>query len=251
MNLNGKRILITRPRRQADEFARALREAGAQPLLFPVIEIGPPPDPAALDAALQELASYDWLILTSVNGVQAVWERFAALGLPGVPPDVQVAAIGPKTAAALEQKGVRPDFVPPEYIAEAILPGLGELKGRRFLLARAELARPVLQFAIQAAGGTAHEIAAYRTLPTAPDAEAIQALRQGVDIITFTSSSTVTNFIALVEGAGLQPDALPGSPLIACIGPITAATARQAGLNVDIVAQDYTTEGLVKVMSDE
>jgi uroporphyrinogen-III synthase len=248
MNLSSARLLITRPRGQAETFARAVVAAGAVPVLFPVIEIGRVEDPAELEAALQALASYAWLVLTSANGVEAAWERLAALGLAGVPASVRVAAIGPKTAAALQAHGVAPAFVPAEYIAEAILPGLGDLRGRRVLLLRADLARPALAEAIRQAGGLAHEIAAYRTLPARPDPAGLEALRQGVEVITFTSASTVTNFLALARQGGLDPLQLPGSPLIACIGPITAQTARQAGLSVDAVAGTYTTEGLLEAL---
>jgi uroporphyrinogen-III synthase len=188
--------------------------------------------------------------LTSVNGVEAVWERFAALELPAVPAGVRVAAIGPKTAEALLGRGVRPEFVPDEYVAEAILPGLGDLRGRWVLLPRADLARPALPQAIQAAGGVAHEIAAYRTLPAAPDPDGLQALSSGVDIITFTSSSTVRNFMALARAAGLDSLDLPGSPIFACIGPITTATAREEGLPVALTAGEYTTEGLIIALVD-
>ena len=247
-DLHGKRVLITRPRSQAEEFANALQASGATPVNFPVIEIGPVSDTTALDRALQKLACYEWLILTSVNGVEAAWDRFVALGINAIPPGVRVASIGPKTAAALEARGAKPDFVPPEYVAEAILPGLGDLRGCWCLLPRADLARPDLADAIEAAGGVAHEIAAYRTLPAKPDLSGLQALRAGVDIVTFTSSSTVRNFKALIVEAGLDPNHLPGNPIIACIGPITAATARQEGFDVSIVAQEYTTEGLLQAL---
>ena len=250
-DLQGKRVLVTRPERQASEFGEALRAVGAEPVYFPVIEIGPAADTTCLDRALQKLTCYDWLVLTSVNGVQAVWERMDALGVDGIPEPVRVAAIGPKTADALRQQGVQPDFVPPEYVAEAILPGLGDLQGRWVLLPRADIARPALAEAIAQAGGVAHEIAAYRTLPSQPDPQRLQVLREGVDVITFTSSSTVRNFAALVAAAGLDLLQLPGNPRVACIGPITAETARQQGLPVDIVAEEYTTQGLIQALLDQ
>ena len=250
MNLTNARILITRPRRQADSFAIALRAAGAKPIFFPVIEIGPIDDTAPLDRALTSLTCYEWLVLTSVNGVEAVWKRFAALGLPGIPIGVRVAAIGPKTAAALQVRGVNPDFVPDEYVAEAILPGLGCLDRRWVLLPRADIARPALAQAIQATGGIAHEITVYRTLPANLDPAGLAALSTGVDVVTFTSSSTVRNFIALASAAGLNPFHLAGNPVFACIGPITGATAVEQGLPVEIVAETYTTEGLLKALLD-
>jgi uroporphyrinogen III methyltransferase/synthase len=249
--LQGKRVVITRPRHQAGEFAAALQEAGAQAILFPVIEIGPVEDTTALDHALLKLHCYDWLILTSVNGVEALWERMNELKLEQVPAGVHVAAIGPKTAEALQERGVVPEFVPPEYVAEAIVPGLGDLRGRWALLPRADLARPALADAICDAGGVAHEIAAYHTLPAVPDPEALQALRTSVDVLTFTSSSTVRNFVSLTSAAGLDPLQLPGDPLVACIGPITAATARQSGFKVSLVAEEYTTQGLLEALKNK
>jgi uroporphyrinogen-III synthase len=248
MNLENQRVLITRPRHQAMEFAAALQSLGAVPIPFPVIEIVPVKDPTQLDKALKELHGYHWLILTSVNGVEAVWNRFAALSQDRLPAEVRIAAIGPKTAAALEVRGVTPHFIPSEYVAEAILPGLGHLRGCRVLLPRADLARKALPEAIVKAGGIAHEIVAYHTLPVRPDPLALQALQSGVDVVTFTSSSTVRNFIALVRTAGLEARCLPGQPLIACIGPITAATAREEGLPVHIVAAEYTAEGLIRAL---
>jgi uroporphyrinogen-III synthase len=246
--LTGKRVVITRPPSQAEDFAAALREVGAVPVLFPVIQTAPMPDPAPLDRALLKLGCYDWMILTSANGVQAVWDRFQALGISGPPSSLKIAAIGPKTAAALRQHSIEPTFMPDSYIAEAIFPGLGDVRGIWILLPRADLARPALADLIRQAGGVAHEIPAYRTLPLEPDAEAVAALRQGVDIITFTSSSTVHNFVSSVRAAGLLPLRLPGAPRIACIGPITAATAQEYGYMVDVIAHEYTTAGLLEAL---
>jgi uroporphyrinogen-III synthase len=250
MNLAGMRILVTRPQSQAGEFMDCLRQAGAHPIAFPVIQIQPVEDGNPLDAALRSLGDYNWVIFTSANGVQMVWQRLAELGLPGIPPSVRTAAIGPKTAAALQERQVQVNYIPSEYIAEAILPGLGDLQGKRVLLLRADLARPDLARLIEQAGAVADEIAAYRTTPAQPDSQALQALRQGVDIVTFTSSSTVRNFVELAGAAGLDVQHLPGKPLFACIGPITAATAAEFGLPVDIVATEYTTDGLLAALQE-
>jgi len=248
MDLNGKRILITRPRSQSAGVARRLEALGAIPILFPVIEIAPVKVSRTLDKALRQLDQYNWLVLTSANGVQATWKRLGDLHITALPEGLKVAAIGPKTAAALRSVGVQPDFVPDEYVAEAILPGLGELRGCRVLLLRADLARPALPQAIRQGGGKAHEIAVYNTVAAEPDIEGLEALRQGVDVVTFTSSSTVRNFISLVRHADLDPAALPGKPLYACIGPVTAQTAREEGLSPALVAREYTTEGLIKAL---
>jgi uroporphyrinogen-III synthase len=237
------RIVVTRPRAQADDFINGLRGAGFEPIPFAVIEIRPMEENSELERALAELQSYDWVVFTSVNGVESVLSRLpTGTRLP------RVAAIGPKTSAELQAHGITPEFVPEEYVAESILPGLGDVRGKRVLLPRAEIARKALPEAIRAAGGTADEIAVYRTLPAAPDAAGLAALKSGVDWITFTSPSTVENFVEIVRRAGLEPRRLPGAPRIACIGPITERAARAAGFEIALVAKDYTTEGLVRAL---
>jgi uroporphyrinogen-III synthase len=243
-----KKVLVTRPRDQAGAFVQALSQAGYQVFAFPVIEIRPPESYAPLDAALKALDRYNWVVFTSVNGVEAVWSRLDALGLSELPASVRLAAIGPKTAEALLKHGQRADFVPAEYVAEAILPGLGELDGKWILLPRAEIARKALPEAICAAGGIAHEIAVYRTLPASPDPVGWAALKAGVDVVTLTSPSTVHNFVALARQADLDPHNLPGKPDFVCIGPITAQAAADEGLSPLLVAEEYTTEGLLRAI---
>ena len=244
------RVLITRPRPNAPEFASALRKIGAEAVLLPCIAIEPVSETGLLDRALSRLDCYDWLVFTSANAVEVVSERLDALGLELTPGNPRLAAVGPKTAASLQDHGLSPDFVPiEEYIAEAILPGLGELSGRWVLLPAADIADDRLPCAIQAADGVAHVITAYRTLPAAPDAAGLAGLRDGVDVITFTSGSSVRNFITITRDAGLNPHDLTGSPQIACIGPKTAQAAREAGFKVDIVPDEYTIDGLVAAIS--
>jgi uroporphyrinogen III methyltransferase / synthase len=257
-----KRILITRPRAQAEEFAENLRAAGFEPIFFPVIEIQPIENNIALERALSKLGCYDWLVFTSVNAVDVVLsylkdatetqsrgENIFSLSLRGSVAAPKVAAIGPKTAEALKALGIAPDFVPEEYVAESILPGLGDVRGKWVLLPRAEIARRALPEAIFEAGGIPHEIAVYKTLPVEPDAEGLAALRSGVEIVTLTSPSTVHNFVAITQQHELDPLSLPGNPLFACIGPITEQAAREAGLTNLVTAKEYTTEGLVEVIS--
>ena len=243
--LEGLRIVVTRPRDQAAEMLEQIEGLGGEPVLIPAIEIDFPSENQPLDRSLQKLDCYDWVVFTSVNGVKAVWDRMARLELNAFPDGIRIAAIGPKTAQELEQKGVETDFMPAEYRAEAVFPGLGEVEGRRVLLPRAEIARPALAELIQEAGGIAHEVAAYHTLPGKLEEKAAQRLAQGVDWLTFTSSSTVRNFIKLVEKAGLNPLQLPGAPHVACIGPITAGTAEEKGYAVQVSAEEYTVEGLL------
>jgi len=247
-----QRVLVTRPRAQANDFAAKLRSAGFEAVFFPVLKIQPIENNPALDEALEKLNCYEWVVFTSVNGVNIVFERLFFLTPNHFPlgegQKVRFAAIGPKTAKALQVHGVTPDFVPKEYVAEAILSGLGDLQDKWVLLPRAELARKALSEAIVNTGGIAHEIAVYKTLPVKPDSNGLAALKSGVDWITFTSPSTVRNFVAIVRKQKMDPLRLEGNPKIACIGPITEDAAREEGFHVDLVAEKYTTEGLVSAL---
>ncbi len=241
--LDGKRILVTRPRAQAAELCDKLAAQGATPIVFPTIEIAPLEDTAQLDRAIRNLAQYQWIIFTSVNGVKAFWERLDAVGA-GLGPTLRVAAIGPATASALQSHDVMVTLIPDEYVAEAIIESIGAVQGQRILLPRADIAREALAVELRERGAILDEIAAYRTLPAQPDPNGLIELRRGVDGITFTSSSTVRNFIALVGQGAI----LPGT-VIACIGPITANTARELGLRVDVQATEYTMDGLVAALA--
>lgn len=247
------KVLITRPRAQADDFADKLCSAGFEPIFFPVIEIQPIENNVALERALEKLNSYEWVVFTSVNAVPpTVSPHF--LRKWGECPEgtrgVRVAAIGPRTAEALRKHSIEPDFVPEEYVAEAILPGLGDLQGKWVLFPRAEIARAELPEAILKAGGIAHEIIVYRTLPAEIDMDGLSALKTGVDIIAFTSASTVENFFAVAKQNRLDPLNLPSNPLFACIGPITAQAAREVGFENIVVAKEYTTDGLIESIRD-
>jgi len=244
--LAGKRVAITRPRAQAGALAEKLAALGARPIVFPTIEIAPIKDAGPLDAALRQLDRYQWVVFTSANGVAAFWERLngsaslAGSGLAGP----QFAAVGPATARALEKRGATAAFIPDEYVAESLAAGLGDVAGRRILLPHAELAREVLADELRQRGATVDEIAVYRTLPAAPDPAGLAELKRGVEAVTFTSGSAARNFAAL---AGLP--AAGQRPAVACIGPVTAAAARQAGLPVDVVAAEFTLDGLVAALA--
>ena len=249
MNLTNKRILITRPRAQAGKFAKSLAAQGAQPVFFPVIEILPAEDVSALDRALRTLDQYHWLVLTSVHGVDAFFNRLETLGIKRLTPKLRVATVGPRTARAVSDRGVWVEHVPDEYVPEALLPGFGDnIYGKRFLLPQSNLARTALAGEIRAAGGLVTEVVAYRTVPAEPDVAEVEALRSGVDIVTFTSPSTVHNFVQIVRKNGLDPLNLPGAPVFACIGPITKKAAEEAGLVEPLVADRYTSDGLVEVL---
>jgi uroporphyrinogen III methyltransferase / synthase len=245
------KVLITRPRAQSATFGEALQQAGFEPVYFPVIEIHPADDFSELDKALAEMERYAWLVFTSVNAVDVVFERIVFAGAKHASPrldHVKIAAIGPKTAEALRMRGIEPFFMPDEYVGEAILPGLGDLRGKWVLLPRAEIARQALPEAIVSAGGVAHEIIVYHTLPAQVNAEGLAALKAGVDWITFTSPSTVQNFAQIIRQQGLDPLDLPENPKIACIGPITEKAAQEEGFTVTVVAHEYTTDGLTEVI---
>lgn len=254
--LAGWRVLVTRAVHQAPALSRALAAAGAQPVELPVIRLGPPPEPQRLDAALRALDRFDWVVFTSANTVQAVAARLAALGLPAASlARCRLAAIGPATAAALKEQGLPVAVVPREYVGEGLLQALARRDrwaGRRVLLPRAAEARSVLPEGLRALGANVEVVAAYTTEPAEPPgAGAVLAeLAQGrIHAVTFTSPSTVKGFARLWEahtGTGPPGD---GAFVVACIGPVTARAARQRGLAVHVVAEDYTVDGLVRALA--
>lgn len=250
--LVGRHIAITRPPEQAPELAALLERAGARVTLLSSIAIAPLEDTAALDDALRRLASFDWIVLTSVNGVAAVSARLVALGLSWADRGgARAAVIGPATARALEAQGVTPDLIPGEYVAEGILRGLGNVAGKPILLLRADIARRSLAEGLRAGGAAVAEVAAYRTVERPVDADALRALLEAdrPDAITFTSSSTVRGLLTSISTLGRQPRAALASIALACIGPITAGTLREHGLEPAVVADEYTVPGLVRALA--
>lgn len=249
--LRGKRILVTRPPHQAGLFSERLRTLGAEPVVFPTIGIAAAEDTAPLDEAIAEIRSYDWVIFTSKNAIAPFWERLKAAGkdaraLAGV----RIGAIGPQTAAGLETIGLLADFVPDTYVAEAIVEQIGDVRGERILLPRSHIARAALVEGLTAKGAIVNVVTAYRTVAGDPSEEAWQQLHNGrIDIATFTASSTVRNFVEMLDGEAAG--ALLRHALVACIGPITAATAREYGIGVDIVAEEHTVDGLIDAIARE
>lgn len=244
--LQGKRVLVTRPREDFHAFAKLLEVQGAIPIPFPTIEIRPTTETELLKSTLQQLHSFDWLIVTSANAVKVLGDHITNSPMPH---SLKLAAVGPKTANALLRRGWRVDFVPEKYVAEAILLGLGNVTGQHVLLARGDLARPDLPEGIRANGGEVIDLVVYRTQPVLPDAQGVEQIRRGVDSLTFTSSSTVRNFMSLMQLAHLDPSHLPGSPIYAHIGPVTAATAQDLELPSDVVAEVHTLEGMIDSLS--
>ncbi|HKX17591.1 MAG TPA: uroporphyrinogen-III synthase [bacterium] len=246
--LAGRRIVVTRPR--DDGHLRRLLEAeGAAVLECPAIQIAPPSDYGPLDGALRNLAAYSWIVFTSRNGVAAVAGRLAALGMrPDALTGVRLAVIGPGTGEALRGHGLAAALAPEEFRAEALVEAFAgrDVRGVRVLLPRAAAARDVLPDGLRALGAAVDVVAAYRTEPGAPAPDVLQAVRAGaIDAVTFTSSSTVRHFLQL---AGPDARRVLECTLIACIGPVTAETARDAGLRVGAVASTYTLAGLVEAL---
>ncbi len=250
--LAGRRIAITRPREQAADLAARLEALGARVVSLPAIRIAPIEDPAPLDAAIAQLGAYDWLVFTSVNGVRAFAMRLEATGHAWTERGLaRIAAIGPATASALEREGVAVALTPDEYIAEGILDGLGLVAGQRILLARADIARRALAEGLRLRGAEVDEVAAYRTIaePVAPELIQRALLDERVDAITFTSSSTAQGLLQGLAAMGRDPhEALRGVAL-AAIGPITAATLRENGLEPALVAEEYTMPGLATALA--
>ncbi len=250
--LFGKRVLVTRSREQAGSLSALLREYGADPVEVPVLETVPPESYDAMDSAIARLESYDWIVFTSVNGVKSFLDRLESLAL-----DVRalgrtrIAAIGPATAQELRRYHLKVDLVPSEYVAEAVAAALLStgVEGRRMLLPRADLAREALAVELERAGALVDNVVAYRTVPARSDMGRLrEQLSAGeIDVVTFASSSTVRYLVA-----ALGEDALPllSRSTIACIGPITADTAREMGLQVDVMAGEHTIPGLVKALSE-
>jgi uroporphyrinogen-III synthase len=251
--LEGKRIAITRPEHQARELIARLNALGAVAIATPTIAIAPPTDYPPLDAAIARLADYDWVIATSTNGVQTLFDRMATLDVSNtVLRGRKIGAIGPATAQAFAERGITPDFVPSAYVAESILEEIGDVSGQHILLPRADIAREVLAAGLSERGALVDEIAAYRTIPGEGVAHLAGLLSErALDAITFTSSSTVRYLIEGLETQGLsraEVRALLQHVDVICIGPITAGTANEEGLHVAAVAHEYTSDGLVAAL---
>jgi len=249
--LFGKRIVVTRAREQASTFLTALSELGADCIEFPTIEVVPPLSYEGLDRAIAELERYQWVIFTSVNGVKFFFERLRFLGkdsrsLKGM----KVAAIGAKTGDAIRDNGIVPDLVPEEFRAEAVVEAFHreDVEGLRILLPRAAQAREVLPAELEKMGASVHVVEAYRTEKAHGDKSILREMMEGkrIQMITFTSSSTVQNFIEAFDEEGERFFRWMENVSVACIGPVTAKTAEKKGLQVDLVAGEYTIDALTR-----
>src|SRR3984885_13658259 len=267
--LHKVRVLVGRARHQASALSSELRKLGATVVEIPFIEIRRPRSFKALDSALRNLDRYDWLILTSVNGVEAMWRRLARLDLTRIElKHLRIAAIGPATKKAIEQRGAKVDVVPKEYVAESVVKSLRRrVKGNRVLLVRAKVARDVIPQELRVAGAHVDVVEAYETVVPESSWRRLQAAlknpRRRPHVVTFTSSSTVRNFVAMLGGSRAAVSMLlavggqecpPHTPAqtpiyarihMASIGPVTSATLREVGLGADISAREFTIPGLV------
>jgi uroporphyrinogen-III synthase len=265
--LNGVRVLVGRAPHQAGTLSIGLRRLGAQVVEIPFIEIRPPRSYKSLDSALKQLPQYDWLVLTSVNGVEAVSRRMQTLRISRRQiRHLQVAAIGPATRKAVETRGLSVHVMPKEYVAEGVVHILRRhVKGKRVLLARAKVARDVIPRELRQAGAEVDVVEAYETVLPNTSQLRLNALlknpRRRPHIITFTSSSTARNFAALLianRGRGRfrlgrmtvwRHNMLDGIRF-ASIGPITSSTLQELGFPVDIEAKDYSIPGLVRAIRE-
>lgn len=247
--LSNLRILVGRARHQASALAAGLKAEGAQVMAIPFIEIRQPKSYKPLDTALKNLKEYDWLILTSINGVEALHARLKKLRLKKKKlKHLRIAAIGPATQKAIEAHGLKVHIVPKEYVAESVVKSLRDkVKGKRILLARAKVARDVIPKQLRKLGAKVDIVEAYETIIPEESRTRLRAVlknpKRRPHVITFTSSSTVKNFLALL-GKGNR--ALLKDVRLASIGPVTSATLRELDLRADIQAKEYAIPGLIK-----
>jgi uroporphyrinogen III methyltransferase/synthase len=247
--LFGRRVLVTRSRSQASVLSRMLAERGAEAVELAVIEIKELADTSEFDGAVAHLRDYQWVLFTSVNGVDAFWQRMRAMGLDARWFErIKIGAIGPATAERLQNLGLYPDFISQEFTGESMIKGMAELgiAGCRILLPRSDIAPRELIEGLIKLGADPFEVTAYSTSEASDSpSQAKQMLINGeIDVITFTSSSTVTNLVKRMDG-----DVDPiNKAKVACIGPVTVSVAAKAGLRVDIMAQEHTIPGLVSAI---
>lgn len=249
--LFGRRVVVTRPRRQAGGQVQLIRELGAQPVLLPTISIEPVLHSEGIDRMLRSLPAYDFLVFTSANGVTSFFDRLQEADL-----DVRalgkatVAAIGPKTAAACRARGLLPDVVPEEYVAEALLAALGthRLEGARVLIPRAREAREILPRSLREAGAGVEVVPVYDTQPVEHESARVEEALEA-DYVTFTSGSTVRNFAGLVRAVAGE-EAL-AAVQAASIGPVTSRVLREEGMEPVVEAGEYTMEGLMAALAAE
>ena len=231
--LAGRRIVVTRPRAQAEPLAGALEQLGAKVEVLPLVEIEPVADDRKLEESLRELKRYDWVVFTSANGVAIAREHAEELAA------MNVAAVGPATAAALRELGVEPSFVPERFAGQEIGPGLESLRAARVLVLQADIADARLSEDLRRRGATVKALAAYRTVATKPGPAQVKRL-QAADAVVLASGSAARN-LAAQGGAGVA--------LVVCIGPKTAEVAREVGLAIGLTAHEATADGIIQALT--
>ena len=249
--LFGKRIVVTRSRNQASVFAEMLIDQGATTIEFPTIDVVPPTSWDELDHALGAIETYQWIIFTSANAIKYFMERLRSLGKDlRILKGVQICVVGPKTAEALEQYGLRPDLIPHEFKAEGVLTALGgvKVKGQKFLIPRAKLAREIIPDKLRELGAVVTVAVAYENVKPIADTARVKKLfeEKKIAAVTFTSSSTVHNFVEILGRKEYK--ILMQGAIVACIGPITAKTADEYGMKTEIMPKEYTIPAFVEAM---
>jgi uroporphyrinogen III methyltransferase / synthase len=253
--LAGRTIAVTRTREQAAALADRLEDLGARVVAFPVIETADPEDWGPADSAIEEIGSYDWVVLTSTNGVERFLERMLecdsdSRALAGL----RIAAVGSATADRLLDFALRPDLVPADFRAEGLLEAFAERgigPGARILVPRALDAREILPEQLRGAGATVDVVPVYRVVAADPDPEGLEELREGrVDVVTFASGGTARHFADVLSAAGLDPAQVLARTVVASVGPVTSEAVRRLGFDVGIEAAESTMPSLVEAIAD-
>lgn len=253
--LAGLTVLVTRARSQSETLAGPLEELGAEVLAMPVIELAEPVDSTPLEAAIRNLSTYDWLVLTSVNGVERFLPLVEAVGPVGEQlAGVKVAVVGSATADRLREHGIEPDLIPASYRAEGLADAflrLGSGVGRRVLIPRAAEARGVLPEELRSTGTEVDAVDLYRLVPAEPDPDVLARIAEGtVDVLTFASGATARHFVAVLEAAGIDAAAVFSAAAVASVGPVTSAAIRALDFEVEIEAASSTISDLVDAIVD-
>jgi len=243
--LAGKRVVVTRQVERSASLSDRLSTYGAQTILCPTIRITPPTSSVEMDCAISQIESYRWVVFPSANSARSMLQRMQETGISSDRlAEVSLAAVGPATRGELEIKGATVSYVPDEYVAERLGETLNPVMDERILVMKADIGESTLADILTRRGAQVDEVVAYRTVPQAPAGNVVAELKRGVDVLTFTSPSTVRGFIEV----GPDWRDLTVGVMIATIGPLTSEAARKVGLRVHVEAKEHTMEGLVSAI---